>query len=580
MSEITKLFQITTLPGIKRDGTNLDGDHFVDGQWCRFIRKEGRPKKMGGYQEVSSPLPGPARAMLLWSRGDFNAIVSCSGYGVSQSNIDANGGAGSSYDRTPAGFQSFDGAWTIDDMYDAAAGSENTIIIAHRNNALKNIDDTTAYPVYWGVANDTAQLTAITGLEVSGGIVCVSPYLIYYGSDGLVGWSDANQPQTLDSGDAGFARITGTKVVKGLPFRSGSGAAAILWSLDSVIIMDYIGGGAIFRFSLLSSQSSILSQNSVIEYDGDYFWIGIDRFLVYSGGKVQELPNEMNKNWFFDNLNYEQRQKVWATKIPRYNEIIWFFPFGDSTECNKAVVFNVSTKVWYDFELSRSAGYYSQVFHYPVWSGDSSQHLVRVTLSGVTGSFQAGDSVVGTVTNVPCQVFQVESSTSLLLTQFSGERNHFIDNGENLTNNSRVGSGAVIETRWIGAAYIHEKGLNAVTVSSEEALPAYFETSDFGYPTGGSQQNNIEGINRWTRLIRIEPDFIMDGSMSVEVGGREFAQGTDTYSQPFTFDSTTGKIDVREQRRQIRLRFTSNTLNGNFEMGRVILHTEPGDVRS
>lgn len=580
MAEIKEVFQITTLPGVKRDGTNLDGDHFVDAQWTRFIRKEGRPKKMGGYQEVSSPLPGPIRAVHMWSRGDFNAIVTGSQYGVFQANVDGNGGAGTTYDRTPAGFTTLDGCWTVDNMYDSAAGSGNTIIIAHRNNALGNIDEQTDYPVYWGVADMSTAFQPITGLNVSGGIVCVAPYLIYYGSNGLVGWSDVNQPQTLDSGDAGSSRITGTKVVKGLPFRAGSGPAALLWSLDSVIRMEYIGGAAVFRFSVVSAQSSILSQNSVIEYDGDYFWVGIDRFLVYSGGKVQELPNEMNKNWFFDNLNYEQRQKVWVTKIPRYNEIVWFFPFGDATECNHAVVFNVANKTWHDFELSRTAGYYSQVFNYPVWSGDSSNALVRITLSGVTGSFVEGDTVTGTVSNNPCVISRVESSTSLLVSSMSSTRQTLFIAGESVTNNTRTGSAAVSTVTLINAAYIHEKGMNAVTVTSEKAIQSWFETSDFGYPTGGSQQNNIQGINRWTRLIRVEPDFIMNGDMTMEVAGREFAQEADTYSSPFTFDPQTGKIDTREQRRQIRLRFTSNTINGNFEMGRVILHTEPGDVRS
>jgi hypothetical protein len=37
---------------------------------------------------------------------------------------------------------------------------------------------------------------------------------------------------------------------------------------------------------------------------------------------------------------------------------------------------------------------------------------------------------------------------------------------------------------------------------------------------------------------------------------------------------------MREQRRMIRLRFNSNEVDGFYEMGRVILHTEPGDIRS
>ena len=582
MAEIKDVFQITTFPGVKRDGTNLDGENYVDAQWCRFVRQEGRPKKMGGYQEVAAPLPGAIRSNFVWTRGDFTSITSASKYGVVQANVDKYGGAGTSYDRTPAGWTVQDGAWTIDSMYDDAVGSKNTILVVHRNNALSNIDDSTDTPVYWGVASDTDQLQAIAGLSVSGGVCCVAPYLVYYGADGLVGWSDVNQPQTLTTGDAGQDRITGAKVVKGLPLRSGSGPACLLWSLDSVIRMDWVGGAAIFKFSVVTTQSSIMSQNGVIEYDGDYFWVGIDRFLAYSGGKVIEVPNNTNKNWFFDNVNYSQRQKIWATKVPRFGEVIWFFPFGDSEECNRAIVFNIANKSWYDFECSRTAGYYSQVFHYPVWSGDSSQKLVRLTLSGVTGSYQVGDSVTGVLSEDIGLVMAVESATSLLVRDnnvLSTREPRFLET-ETLTNNSRAGSAVIDSVIPLHSAYIHEKGLNAVSVSGESAIPAWFETSDFGYPTGGAQQNNIKGLNRWTRLVRVEPDFLQSGDMTLEVVGREFAQQPDTTSEPFTFGPDTGKIDLREQRRQIRLRFTSNILNGNFEMGRTILHTEPGDVRS
>ena len=578
MPEIQKLYQVTSLPGIKRDGTNLDGDNFMDGQWVRFNR--GRPKKMFGYQEASSPVQGPIRGLLVWSRNNFNGITCASQSAITQVNVDSKGGSGTTYDRTPVGMPVLDGCWTLDTMYDDAAGSQNTIIVAHRNNSLNQIDDLTDCPVYFGVANETTPFTPISGLTVSGGVVCVSPYLVYYGSDGFVGWSDVNQPQTLNSGDAGYDRVTGSKVVKGLPLRSGNGPAAILWSLDSVIRMEYIGGNAVFRFSTLSTQSSILSQNSVIEYDGDYFWVGVDRFLVYTGGKVQELQNQMNKNWFFDNLNYSQRQKVWATKVPRFGEIIWFFPYGEATECNRAIVFNILEKTWYDFELSRTAGFYSQVFQYPVWSGDSSRKKSLITLTGVTGSFSVGDTVTGETSKSVFTVVDSTNLSSLVVSPIDSSRETLLLPSETLKNNARTGQGTVSGFSVVHSVYIHEKGVNAVTEIGEQAIPSHIETSDFGFPTGGAQQNNIEGLNRWTRLVRIEPDFRQVGEMTVQVISREFAQQPDTVSELFTFSPDTGKIDMRKQGRQIRLRFTSNTLNGNFEMGRVILHTEPGDVRS
>ena len=100
-----------------------------------------------------------------------------------------------------------------------------------------------------------------------------------------------------------------------------------------------------------------------------YYWCGVDRFLLYNG-VVKEIPNNFNQNYFFDNLNYAQRQKVYATKVPRFGEIWWFYPKGDSTECNDAIIYNIRENCWYDAGTAlgsrRSAGYFSQVFHYPI----------------------------------------------------------------------------------------------------------------------------------------------------------------------------------------------------------------------
>ncbi len=120
-----------------------------------------------------------------------------------------------------------------------------------------------------------------------------------------------------------------------------------MWSLDSVIRVTQVGTAAIeFRFDTVTSQSSILSNKSIIEYDGIYYWAGVDRFLMYNG-IVQELPNSMNLQYFFGNLNYAQRQKVWATKYTKYGEIWWHFPALTSTECDQAIIYNVREQTWY-----------------------------------------------------------------------------------------------------------------------------------------------------------------------------------------------------------------------------------------
>ena len=181
------------------------------------------------------------------------------------------------------------------------------------------------------------------------------------------------------SADANEVNVATGKIVQGLPVRGGSNApSGLFWSLDSLIRVSYnpttinVGTTAVtqyWRYDIISSQSSMLSSQCVIEYDGIYYWIGVDRFLLYNG-VVKEIENDMNQNYFFDNLNYAQRQKVWVTKVPRYGEIWWFYPRGNATECTDAIIFNVREQCWYDagqaLGARRSAGYFSQVFHYPI----------------------------------------------------------------------------------------------------------------------------------------------------------------------------------------------------------------------
>lgn len=496
--------------GIKRDGTLLEGEYCSDGEWVRFQR--GKAKKMGGYRRITDQLTGPIRRVLVWSRQAINSCVVFSTQGIETLLLDSNLVGNDVYSRTPAGFvPDSDNMWTAMTQYDDAVGSQGTIIVAHCNQSLSNIDDDRATKPYWALAgSSTSAFQVINDAPaVSGGVFSIAPYTIAYGSDGLVSWSDVNQPQVWSTsavpGDAGADRVTGAKIVCGLPLRAGK-PAGLLWALDSVIRMDYVGGAAIWQFTTVTDESSILASNSVIEYDGIYFWIGIDRFL-YFDTSVKELPNDMNQNWFFDNLNFRHRQKIWATKIPRFGEIIWHYPRGDSTECNATVVFNVRLKTWYDTSIARSAGFFAQAFRYPVWAG------AEVESSGKYGLYQ------------------------------------------------------------------HEFGYNAIIGDNELAIPSSFTTQNFGYVTGGVG-DSPQGISRWARLTRVEPDFIQQGDMTVTVIGYEFAQAPPEPTASYGFTSSTGKVDMREQRRHIMLKFESNILDGFYEAGKVIVHMEPGDNRS
>lgn len=581
MAEIKQVFSILSKPGIQRDGTELDRDFYTDGQWVRFQR--GRAKKMGGCQMITDQLSGPIRNMRVWSREDLNAVYSFSPYGVEQLLIDNNGLGSSVTDLSPPGWVvNQNVVWSVDTQYDDAVSSLGTVVLAHASSSAVNIDDTTASKPYLALAGSTTQFTQIADAPaISGGIFSVAPYTFVHGSDGFFAWSDVNLPQTWYTsaapiGDAGADRITGAKIVKGLPLRSGSGPAAVLWSLDSVLRMDYTGGQSIFRFTHLSTQSSVLAQNSIVDYDGAYFWMGVDRFMASDGSQVRELPNQMNINWVYDNLNYAARQKVFAVKVPRFGEIWWLFPYGDSQECNRAVIYNVREQTWYDNSINRGSGFYSQVFNFPVMGASTPRQDSRLlNLAAVVGTFSVGDKVYDSDTGAVGTII-ISGTNFIRVSKVDGP--DFITGG--IVNQTSGGTAVIVEVRPLYGAYVHEKGNDLVEGDLVTPIESYFITSDFGYPTGGPQPNQVEGLNRWARLIRVEPDFIQQGEMTLFVRGKEFANSPDKESIGYNFTSETERIDMREQRREITLKFVSNTVGGHYEIGRTILHMEPGDVRN
>lgn len=359
-------------PGIQRDGTRLSQTQYVDGQWVRFY--QDLPRKMLGFREQQRSLDGIARALDVESYDGFSYVHAGQQNVLERYTINIQTGLQSGLiDRTPSGFVASDNNnWQFTIMYDTA--NDANLLFAHAAPNIDDISNTDIRSIYYGEVRDTAALLEITPTapsdiyQVSGGVVAIWPYLVRYGQDGFVGWSPPGQPIATSGSGAGTARPSGTKIVRGMPLRGTSGPACLLWSLDSLVRMQFVGGTEVFQFDSISTSSAILSSNSVIEHMGIYYWATVSGFAMFNG-VMRDLPNEDNVQFFLEGLNYNYRQKVFAMKIPRWNEIWWCFPRGNATECNWAVIYKIDKGYWYDTPLPialRSAGVYEQIYHYPI----------------------------------------------------------------------------------------------------------------------------------------------------------------------------------------------------------------------
>ena len=482
------------------------------------------------------------------------------------------------------------------------AGSATYIVAVAPPNAT-DINNNIESLIYWGDVRATTPLAQIstTFQKTSGGIVTVGPYLMKYGNDGVV---VATLRPGGDWSDAIAFPVAGTKIVKGLVTRGGSNApAALFWSLNSVIRCTFVGQPSTFNFDTIQANTTIMSANCVVTVDNEFYWIGLDRFYVYNG-VVQKLDNVMSRDYFFDNLNWDVRSKVWGMYLPLDDEIWWFYPTLGSLECNAAIMYNKKGGFWFDSVIGRSAGVPPGFYQYPIMADSNrtlnqfaphptttvnlannpiqtniNSFMVTVTVPSTVG-INTGDLVIFanilTVGGIPAADLNILAPVTIV------DPTTLTYNATALAISTANGGGNTPATMTFTsnltyAIWTHEVGTDQVAYGQNLAIDSYFETNLTAFFDSDVKND------RQMRIRRLEPDFVMTGNMTVTVNSRHFAQTTVQASTPYTFipGQTTvllSKIDMINMGRLISYRFESNTLGGNYQMCKVLLSYAPGDV--
>jgi len=514
--------------------------------------------------------------------------------------------------------------WQFDAQYSPVGGALE--LIAHPGQNLASIDNAVNTQVQIGsiLPNSSDQWT-LTGLSdsggqyptfqpisVSGGVCVLYPYLFVFGNDGYIANNNVSTTYSVqgltdwNGATANQVNMSSSKIIRGMPMRGGTNSpSGLFWATDSLIRVSFNGTAPYYwSYDIISSQISVMSSNSIVEMDGVYYWMGVDRFYLYNGS-VKLLPNDKNVNWLFNNLNYAQRQKVWATKVPRYNEIWFFYPRGTSTECNDAIIYNVKDQIWYDagqaIGSQRSCGYTTEIFPNPIWAdwnynvkfgeafyvvgtptGQSAPTSYQFYLKGdATPTFGPGSYV--TFYNSPTNTkYKVSNSTFVLTTATGMPGATLVTLTTSLATAPAVGTTAYLVTGGY-AIWQHEQGVNQVSLTQESAIDSSFTTCDLSWLAGNpSTHAEAVGINRRLHIRRVEPDFVQSGTLNMSVLGKKFANGPEEDSGPIPFGPNTtnpNKIDTRIEHREARLKFESNEVDGDYELGRILMTVELGDER-
>lgn len=576
-------------PGIQRDGTAFSSKRYIDGCWVRFVNDQ--PKKIGGFYSYIEPASLESKLsspFLLQSTGGDNkcmVVIAATSQGIyiayflsndpfisrdkiaysyvdgdvlrEYKKLEFNSGVGSFCNITFA--ESLYPHWYFLPAFNQQdITSSNVGVLYYIDLKPENAEKFSLLKI---VVDYSTKKT----IEASGGVWCAQtfPLIIVYGSNGTLMHNDPfyvfqeDQPEqtplntwTDKNGNYYTRQIAQCKIVAiHSTMGQGNNECALAWGLFGLYYLSFqplldatnnLQPLLQIISTVVSTTCSILGQLTIVEANNMFFWIGLGCFYTYNG-TVQELKNDTNKIWFYNNINHKYANISYGVLNTQFSEIWWLFPKEDSTVCNHAIIYNYQTGTWYDTPFMRSAGcpsilnqttLYTTPVLTPTQIKNAQATQPYLSLAGISSdSFQLMAHEVGVDADILMQTPEgIIRSKQAIVSNFTYNMTSLLTT-QNAQNRSILN----------------------VMLELDLVLPKYKEMSLVVY------------------TIPYPADWAY-GKVS-----KEPIYGA-SYMDFYTFNNKRRYIYLQSQGRIITTKFESNTLGGDYWMGTCLWHWQYGSV--
>lgn len=201
----------------------------------------------------------------------------------------------------------------------------------------------------------------------------------------MVRWSDAgdytNWTASNQTAAGSFHIPTGSIIMGGLQAPN----YGVIWTDVDAWIMQYVGGDVIFNFSRVGTGCGLIGQHAAGVIANEVYWCGQSSFFKLGNDGVKPLPCSV-WDYIFQNINPTYKSKVFCAPNSAFNEISWFFPSINATECDSYVKYNILENEWDYGTMPRTAWIDVSIFGNPL----------AVDNSGVIYQHEQGAAVPGT----------------------------------------------------------------------------------------------------------------------------------------------------------------------------------------
>lgn len=267
----------------------------------------------------------------------------------------------------------------IDDRW--TGGSINGVLIL--NNGVDK-------PMYWG---GTGTLATLGGWDATWKCAALRPFKNFIIAldvtkgatryPHMVKWSTTLNPGAItaagdwtetdpakDAGEQDLAE-TADLLVDCLPL----GDTNIVYKERSMYAMTYVGAPYIFRFQRLPGDIGMMARGCAVNTPVGHVVLSAGDVVVNNGTGPVSIANAVIRDYIFKNIDSVNYRRSFVTSNPQKNEAWICFPFGSSTTCNQAAVWNWIDKSWSIRTLSNvtygAFGQFSLASTASTWATDS-----------------------------------------------------------------------------------------------------------------------------------------------------------------------------------------------------------------
>jgi len=369
----------------------------------------------------------------------------------------------------------------------------------------------------------------------------------------LIRWSNQDQPEYWTpepTNSAGFLKVSrGSYIVRAIPTRQ----EIVVFTNGTLNSLQFLGTTDVFGIQELSDNISIASPRSCVAVNNIVYWMGTDKFYMYSGS-VGTLPCTL-RNHVFENLNFDQLDQIVCGTNEEWHEIWWFYPTESSPYNNAYVIYNHQDQIWYYGTITRTAWNDSPLRQYPQAANNT---IVTGSISGTT--LTVTDVIFGTLTVGVAIYGTGVTDNTIVVAQGTGTGGI----GTYTVSTSQTVASTTISAN--GYIYNHEEGVDDNTLPME----SYISSSDFDVGDG----------ENFTLIKRIIPDVDFSGSaasnlnptVTMTMRPRNFpgaAYGTSPSKDVIktTVDTYTNQVFLRARARQMAMQISSEDLGVQWQLG-------------